>query len=231
MARYRLTPEVAEGLTPLSKLPTDDVRELAKEIDQKLAVRLAIEDDVEELLRDSPTLRALPPEDFVKLSEAFAGLHLLRFSASKSISEVVSDIAEAFRDLSFDQAALDTLKENATTILGIKVLQTSVKAWTLVDDHGTIYLTSRVITDIRPVFDDDIDQPLRASLVTHTLKLNVRTDGRQRMLYIVTDNADLKELRDNIDRALAKGTSLKAMVRNHPDHWFGASLVEDSEDE
>ena len=231
MARYRLSSEIAEGIAPLSKLSSADVRVLAQEIDAKLKVKLAIEDEVADLIRRSSLWENLPEEDRLKLAGSITGLHLLRLSTTKSIIEVVSDIVGSFRDKNLGEEELDTLRENLTVILGIKVLQASVKAWTLIDDHHTIYLTSRIITDIRPVFDDDLEHPLMASLLTHNIKLTVRTEGRQKAVYVVADNADLKELRDNIDRALAKGSSLKTMILDNPDHWFGAPLGEDSEND
>jgi len=228
--RYRLTPEVAKGIELLASLRTVEVRALAQELERRLTVKLAIDEELAALIRESSLGKEKSSEEHGRIAEAITGVHLLRVSSPKRVDDVVADIIDAFKDFR-SEADTSALRENLALILNVKVLQASTKAWTLIGDHDTIYLASRIITDLRPVFDEDLEQPLNASLVTHTIKLTVRTEGKSKPVYVVADGSDLKELRDSIDRALAKGAAVTKMVSNHPGHWFGTSIGEDHEND
>ncbi len=224
MIRYQLSPDIARIIKSLAELPRSSVLQLIEELEQKLTVNLSIEDDVERIVDRAPYLEHLSKEDRTTLAKSITGLHVLWYATQKDTDEIVTDVMLAYAAESPTGAAPDLLRENLQLIFDLKVVQASMKAWILVSDHHKIYLASRIITDIRPVFDEDLDRPLKASLITHTLKLTVRSDGEQKQVYVAIDTNDLKELRANVDRALEKGASLTRMILNNPDQRFGVSL-------
>lgn len=90
------------------------------------------------------------------------------------------------------------------------------KAIDLRNTYEKILTESRVVSDIRPVFPDTDEVPaaVDAAMVNHTLKLNFYAGDRglPGEIYIAVDTTDLKNLRDQIDRALEKERAARALI-------------------
>jgi hypothetical protein len=95
-----------------------------------------------------------------------------------------------------------------------KPLEQFAKALDLRNAYERILLSSRVVSDIRPVFDDDeIREDIEAAMVNHTLQLKVRVGDREpEDLHVAVDIDDLKSLRKHIDRALEKETAARRLI-------------------
>jgi hypothetical protein len=83
-------------------------------------------------------------------------------------------------------------------------MQRAAKALDLRNAYERILLTSRVVSDIRPIFDDETADSFEAAVVNHTLQLKYSDGARDHELHIAVDVDDLKRLREQIDRALKK---------------------------
>jgi hypothetical protein len=77
-----------------------------------------------------------------------------------------------------------------------------------------MFCTTRILTDIRPVYDDGAKGPPSGAIITHTLKLSVHEGdgGDLREIYVVMGSDDLSELRIVLDRAIDKTISLKKVL-------------------
>lgn len=223
MARLKLSSDAVERFQPIALLSTEATRGLVEELESGLTTKLALDDDLERLLNASPVLSRFTEEQRAALGEAIVGLHLLRYSSSKDIASVVADVVEAHA--AAKKGDWGQLRENLTLLLQIKVIQGSIKAWTLIDDNDKTFLTSRIITDVRPVFDDSIKKPLLASLIIHTIRLTFRQNGRQEEIFLSVDADDLREIQTCIQRALEKEESLTRLIRSYPEKEFGSSLL------
>jgi hypothetical protein len=79
-------------------------------------------------------------------------------------------------------------------------------------DNRNNYLASRIITDMRPVFDPEAEALVpRVMLVVHKLKLLYQTYDSQKEIFISMDRDQLEELKQVVDRALKKHDRLKGM--------------------
>ena len=112
----------------------------------------------------------------------------------------------------------------------LDAVSASVKGLEVLADHEQVYVRSRVLTDIRPIFDEDATAPLLGSLVINTLKLTIRTDGHISGLCVALDIEDLKELRGVIDRAILKSSEMGIRLRDQT-QAFGRLIDQDFEDE
>jgi hypothetical protein len=74
---------------------------------------------------------------------------------------------------------------------------------------------SRVISDVRPVFSDEIGEQPDAAVVVHTLKIAYHQSDSEdvKEFFVSLDSQDLEKLQDLIDRAREKEESLKSMVK------------------
>jgi hypothetical protein len=74
--------------------------------------------------------------------------------------------------------------------------------------HQNILRGARLITDVRPVFDEKGDQIVQ-SVVTHSLALDYSVGSELRSLHVTLDAADLKKLCVSCERAEHKARTLK----------------------
>lgn len=232
MARYLITQEVLSGIEPLSSFPSDKFLSLVSEIDRALPVGLSIEEDICTFLASSDIVSP-HSVDKDKLAEAMVGVHYLRLSPF-SDGELLEEVRRAWTHWGKKGESAEILIANIQTLLNSSVLHASVKALSLIGDHDKLFISSRILTDIRPVFDDDVLNATLACLVTHTLKLSIRVDGRPQNIFVAADSEDLIQLRETIDRALDKGKTLADVIRSSISGRMGPVIqytVEDVEGE
>lgn len=97
-------------------------------------------------------------------------------------------------------------------LLATKSVVLSAKAEDLASDFERFCVASRIITDIRPVFDTD-GGPIVGATITHTLKLDYLSADRTRgNISIALDTDDLNHLKVACVEAVRKGNVAKALM-------------------
>lgn len=111
------------------------------------------------------------------------------------------------------QSLLPTLLRlaNHTTI------RVMTKALALFGDHPIEWVGGRILTDIRPVFNertdgDSIALDIATVVITHTMRMNYKQDGRSVSIYISLEDSDIYSILDMCERAIAKSASLRAKM-------------------
>lgn len=77
--------------------------------------------------------------------------------------------------------------------------------------HEAVAQEFRLLTELRPVFDDSGTE-LKAMLLTNTLVVNYGSEASDRQILLAMDRRDLDALREQIDRAITKVAALEAQV-------------------
>lgn len=203
-----LSTEVIQGLKPLSTIPNEVLGEFLAALDATASVSMSIEEDTRRFSASAPSLKDLSDDEKLALCNALFGIHYLRSTPGLTEPEFLADIRESAINAGYEGDAITTLESNVGQAINSRVLRASIKAWALLSDEERIYLSSRVLTDVRPVFGDDGCDRLLASVIVHTLKIATRVDGRTQSVFIALDTDDLIELRKAIDRALDKAEAL-----------------------
>lgn len=85
------------------------------------------------------------------------------------------------------------------------------KAGELLLDQHLVFCSSRVITDMRPVFDDSA-QAIMGFLPFHTLVLRCHEGAEGRDLHVAMDLKDVGILREQLERAEQKERLVKARL-------------------
>jgi hypothetical protein len=139
---------------------------------------------------------------------------------AKAIAQAVS--TASVLEISSDRQA--EFADRLAKILCSPAIRFTSKALALSADHENVYVDSRIITDVRPVFPDDTNS-MAAAVITDHLRVSFY-DRKSDLstIYVALDQGDLIDLRDEIDRALAKNNSMRNFLEaSDVDH-----LTEDS---
>ena len=104
--------------------------------------------------------------------------------------------------------------ERLTALLNSQQLFVAAKAVELITESGNVHIQSRLITDMRPVFNLKIEDAPRAGVIMHTLHIHYRSDmeGDHRDMFFSLDSKDILALKKLLDRAEKKETNLKSVL-------------------
>jgi chaperonin cofactor prefoldin len=132
---------------------------------------------------------------------------------SNSKEEILNDIA----DIAFNKKIIkdkEIFIERLSYLFNSTQIYHASKANELEYQYGNVYLNSRVISDIRVVFSNDVEQLPKGAMITHSLHLHYLSDqeGDHKDIYFALDSSDLRTLKDAIVRAESKEKSLKAIL-------------------
>lgn len=141
------------------------------------------------------------------------GRDLTPEDAGKKIAE--SDVLE------LDDQARSALADRLASVFQSPVLEPLAHAASLLAEDEYSYCTSRILSDLRPMFGADEDVTPSSALLRHTLKFDVHIDGRLKSVVISIDNKALEELAAGVERAQKKAESLRDLA-----HRAGLRVIE-----
>lgn len=131
-----------------------------------------------------------------------------------SYIKVAENLSNSFKELHSPQINskdFTSLRNNLEQILKASVnLELSIKSNKLLRENRNVYQTSKVLSDIRIVFNKDINAKNRRAVIVHNLHISYRTDRKNKNFFIALDLEDLNSLQDQIERAIEKDKIIKA---------------------
>ena len=136
---------------------------------------------------------------------SFANLLLDHQASHKVIAE---GLLNAYISESEDTKRIKNPNEIISNLIFIfenaKSVKLSYKGLTLMLDVPAIYRESSIITDIRLVFNEDLEEKNRSAIITQQLKLIYSDNENEKSFYLSLDKSDLEDLKLQIERALKK---------------------------
>jgi hypothetical protein len=192
---------VSSSLAPLTRSSAD------KELPSLMAAKTAgkySEAEVERLLR------------------ALRSLSVIRSSSEVTNDEFNRDVTEALEEIidsDEDRAYAERFGARLKVLLSAGPFVLEGKATSLLISDENVYCKARAITDLRPIFRDDLEEGPEAMIVVHSLKLTFHRGSREHQVFhLALDASDIAELRGVLDRAEAKAKVLKERVPQYP-YW------------
>jgi len=159
------------------------------------------------------SLRAqIADEDSQKIFEAIRGLYDFRLRTNKPIGELVTEVVEsAMEDETLKNEISDKGKfsERLNRALLFNPLGITAKAENVMSEHQNVFVESRILTDLRPIFSEDIDESEPVTTIIHNLSINYFADGTMKKMVFALDSEDLDKLGEIIERAKSKEKRLK----------------------
>lgn len=224
MAKLNIPSRYRAGVSQIRKLDQKTVQEIRNLLDRVFANRNL--DDVAVAGTDeiaTTALAAFPSEsvDFKELATALTALYSVKSRKEDlPIEEFVEDVCDSMEaldsaELKLPHADRDRFRENLTTLLKADIFAVVAKANDLKTDDERTFCHARILTDLRPVFGQQVADGPQAMVVVHLLKLGYHQGSdKHQQFYVSLDSDDLEELRKHIDRAEAKAKSLRSVVKN-----------------
>lgn len=136
-------------------------------------------------------------------------LHVTHDWGLRDIAERVSELPEL--ELAPGQARAQFI-DRLVAVLTAPQLAELTKAMDIATEYPNVFHTARVLSDVRPIFGDDLASGPNGAVITTTLKIDYYERGRLESFYVTMDEADTRELRSAADRGLTKLESLKQFL-------------------
>lgn len=163
---------------------------------------------------------ALPdfqPDAIKAIAGALRSLYAVRTSMDLSLEDFVGSLVSAIHQNDQlkpeDASGLSGLEKTLPELLGVHPLTVLSKARDLRVDFQNTFCDSRVITDMRPVFDAEVKQDPIGFVLTHTLKLEYHDQGGEHVkIHIALDKDDIDQLSLVLRRAKDKAETLSRVA-------------------
>ena len=128
----------------------------------------------------------------------------------KKIDDLINSVTE---QISNEDSDIDTgiLKDHLNRFLSIsgKTKQT-IKGFQLLQDNQKNIIDSKINTDIRLVFDEDIDNTkVENAVIIHNLVLEYIENNEIKELFFSLNTNDLIDLKETVQRAIQKESVLR----------------------
>lgn len=207
MSKFQIPEAFLPGFQELAKISSDDAEKIGVLLNQ-LSVGVTNQDFREAIQKAELSKNLQQSADTI-----FSLGALLAGKDGGDATELASGLSDAYREQNkeeiSDEEAL-RLKSNLLILLqnGDKLKKT-YKAYQLYSDNVHTYRDSRVLTDIRLLFNDDVESIPTCGLILHQLKIEYIEDDEVKSFFVSLDIDDLLTLSENLQRALRKEESIK----------------------
>jgi hypothetical protein len=157
---------------------------------------------------------AASPAELASMTEALFATYSAMVSADVPPTAFVADLIEAIRTqvAGIEPQSLANAKDRLRSLYTIDSLTTTAKAKVIISDHEHSLCTSRLFTDIRPIFRDIAEEGPKALMLVHTLKLAYHEGGELKEFFVAMDGDDLEALYRVTERAREKAKALKEFI-------------------
>lgn len=140
--------------------------------------------------------------------DALIGLHSLLAYREWPIEEVASSVSVA-EELQLTGKKRKRLAQILEILLAVPVIENTAKATDIATERERVFAGSRVLTDVRPIFERDPNQPPGGAVITQTLRIDFFAEGEEHSLFVAMDDRDLRDLSSTLERAIDKTDSLR----------------------
>jgi hypothetical protein len=172
-------------------------------------------DPSEMIVRVSESVPNIPLEDLSDIIRTVYALYPVRelseVADEQFLDDLIIGIQRSERNNVHVPVIGDGIRDRLRKLLDITSLRILSKAINLQRDGDNLYCEAKILSDVRPVFSEDVGQPMCA-VVTHTLKLGYHKGGRHKEIFLVLDRADLGTLQEVLRRAAEKDRELRIFL-------------------
>jgi len=171
-----------------------------------------IEISLTKLARSASSKTDIPIEDTKGILGMLMSLFTFINEEAVSVANVIEDLKISVEeyDLTYDTKKWKFIGEQLEKLFEEKDGTLSIinKALRLMCEYENIFIRSRVLTDMRPVFKTNIEEGPAVVVILHSLKLMYRKEREINNFFITLDSDDLDILINTLERAKKKAKLL-----------------------
>jgi hypothetical protein len=164
----------------------------------------------------SPQVPAVQVSDLEAILSMLYSLYQARAYSDVPLAEFISDLCCTMDSDRSDELRLgpdrNLFQDRMRVLLSVEPLNVFAKAYTLQREQQHVFCDARILTDLRPVFGPETDDPPLGAFVGHTLKIVYHSGSGHHELYLALDTEDLAKLRALIERANSKAKTLSKLM-------------------
>ncbi len=173
--------------------------------------------DLSQLIKQIAPEVGLPEEQVRKIVPVLTSLYSAKAELGLSPEDFGRKLFDAFSKTG--NSALETperaetFRKDIEALLSLdRSLGVTARAAAVMVEQPHVWQTSRILTDLRPVFSQGAGEPPTAFLLIHNLRITYREAGRTQEFFVALDDNDLRGLQAVIQRAVEKEASLRTLV-------------------
>jgi hypothetical protein len=207
MLHLRIPEEYRPGLEKLQRLGDETTQALLTMLRHEHPT-LLYEDFLSQI---ASKVEGLQPEETRAIVDAVLSLYALRTYSELPIPELATSVSHS-EDLDIPQAQRKSFESRLAEILDLEPLLITSKALGILNDYERSFHDARVLTDVRPIFTDDVVDRPGAAVIVHTLKITYHHADALEEFFVAFGASDLNRLQEALNRARSKANSLKSAV-------------------
>lgn len=208
MARINIPDEHKRGFELLVELDEATISSIEKALKNSIP-RYTYQQLASFLAREHESLKRV---EVIALVQTLVSLTALRLSQSISVEKLASDLAESSDKLGIIKGSetRSKLSQRLERLLGTgNALEVAAKSSDVLADNVSQFVAVRILTDIRPIFAENVDEPPNAAGILHQLKIVHYADLQHKEFFVSMDDDELTQLKETIDRAERKSRSIR----------------------
>ena len=165
------------------------------------------------------SVTGISSEDLIDILSTIYSLCYVREAADSHSPRFLDDLIEGIKatgrkELSLDAGEATRFREILNRLLSVKTIGVAVKAASLQHEAERLFCDVKILSDIRPVFGTEASSGPIAAVITHTMKIGYHENGDHQEFFVALDDEDLQALREAVDKAQKKESSLHALLGN-----------------
>src|SRR5690554_1436863 len=207
MITFQIPEAVVPTFNGISKLSTEDTVEIGKLLKEfPIGGKMT---DMKSILTRSEIIESLP--DLPETIFSFGGL--LAGQQGADLNALANNLSEAFAKKMEDKLSnedAEQLKKNLNIIFkNADSLKKTFKAFYLFSENNNTFEESSVITNLRLLFNDNIEENPECGVILHQLKIDYRKNNEDKSFYCSLSKDDLIKLIEVIQRTIKKEETIK----------------------
>jgi hypothetical protein len=202
------------GIASIIQLPASSVDDLIKAMVN--APGLAEPSDMAKYISDE--VLSIPSDKLDIIINTLYNIYRVREFADVNLSSFLDDLVDGISTSNYPELSIKDIEpyiirsrfENLLDIENLKIIS---KAFRLQSDAERLYCSSKILSDLRPVFSEDPKIRPSGAVITHTLKIVHHLGKELEEFRVILDSHELELLKEVIIRAYEKDKTLRALMK------------------
>ena len=182
MAKLTIPEAIQPGLKQLRDLSKSSAQELLDTLrTEKPSLR---GDDYASSVAKKVT--NIPPDAIKQIITSLISLYSARHYFELAKEDLASEVAKA-PALIGTGTQQKKFEGRLVQFFDVEAISVTSKAFDILSSHENTLTSVRVLTDIRPIFSEDDNEPPTAAVVVHTIKISYRKNDEYREFFVAMD--------------------------------------------